>query len=229
MLFILATSPWGLSKLRGGGVPTSYIYHSGPMPCRLLLRAPIELTPPSPPVIRCTVSPAIFLHPASAQDRPPTLDSPFYVPPYQENPVTPPSLTRHHQRPTLPLLPRPHHAWHILVTAAPTLLPKSLLACSSAAITKPSVVTTACATSPLPHILSPFRRPQILAVGPPTPLPSLASCWCIPEEVWFLSPGAAYPPPHFSKSSPPAFEPSSPSSATGNSRLPFRVFLFFHL
>ena len=37
LLLILSNSPWGLSKLRGGGVPTSDIDPSGPRICHLLL------------------------------------------------------------------------------------------------------------------------------------------------------------------------------------------------
>ena len=44
-LLVLATSPWGLSKLWGGGVPTSNIEHSGPRLHRLLLLFNLSLLP----------------------------------------------------------------------------------------------------------------------------------------------------------------------------------------
>ena len=46
---ILSISPWGLSKLWGGGVPISDIDHSGPRICRLLLHTLIR--PPHPPLL----------------------------------------------------------------------------------------------------------------------------------------------------------------------------------
>ena len=42
LLLILYNSPWGLSELWVGGVPTSYIDHSGPSICCLLLRTLIN-------------------------------------------------------------------------------------------------------------------------------------------------------------------------------------------
>ena len=48
LLMILSTSPWGLSELWGGGVPTLEIHHSGPRIRCLLLRTLIN--PPRPPL-----------------------------------------------------------------------------------------------------------------------------------------------------------------------------------
>ena len=139
---------------------------------------------------------------------------------HTKKPVTLPSLTRHHQVPTLLLSPRPQHACHIPVAAAHTLLPKYLLAWSSAVVPHPSIATTACTHPPIHHIPSPSHRPRILAVGPPTPLPLPDSCSYIPKEVWSLPPGVPYLTPCFSKSHPPSFDPSSPSPAAGNPRVP---------
>ena len=156
------------------GVTTSYIDHSGPRLRCILLRTRIEPTPPSPPVVQCSVSSAVFFRPASAQDHPPTRASPVSFLPYQESPATLSYLTCHRQSPTLPLLPSPRHACHIPVAAAPTLLPKYLLAWSSAAVFQSSDATTAHATSPLSFIPYHLHRPRILAVGPPISLPSPA-------------------------------------------------------
>ena len=69
LLLILATSPWGLFELWGGGFPTSDIDHSIPRLRWLLLRT---LIGPSPTAIQCTASPAVFFCPAYAQDHTPT-------------------------------------------------------------------------------------------------------------------------------------------------------------
>ena len=121
LLLILATSPWGLSKSWGAGVPTLDIDHSGPSLCCLLLRT---LIVPAP---TCPISPSVFFHPASVQDHPPTRESLVSVPSYRKIYVTLPYLNLHHQIPTLPLFPRPHHSCQITVSAAPTLLPKFLM------------------------------------------------------------------------------------------------------
>ena len=59
LLVILSTSPWGLSKLWGGEVPTSDIDHNVPMIRRLLLHTLIN--PPQPPLI-----PSYVLSPPSS-------------------------------------------------------------------------------------------------------------------------------------------------------------------
>ena len=141
LMLILATSPWCLSELWGGGVPTLDIDHSRPRLRRLLFRTLIWPVLPYPPDILCTAYPAVFFHPASTQDHPPTRTSPLFVPAYQKIHVNLPSLIRHHHIPTLPLLPRPHHAFQIPVTAAPTLLSKSLLEWSLAVVMQTSVTT----------------------------------------------------------------------------------------
>ena len=57
LLLILVTSPWGLSELWGGGVPTPDIDHSGPSLCRLILRSLIiGPAPPSSPAVWCSTS-----------------------------------------------------------------------------------------------------------------------------------------------------------------------------
>ena len=142
-----------------------------------------------------------------------------------KKPVTLASLTRHHYRRTLPLLPIPHHNCQITITTAPTLLPKYLLVWYSDVVLQPSISATACTTSPLLFIPSPLHRPRILAVGPPTLLSLPTSCWFIPEYFWSLPPGPPYIPPNFSKSRPPSHEPSSPSPDAGNPRVPPRVFV----
>ena len=142
----------------------------------LLLRTLIETAPPSLPAIRCPAFTTVLFLPTSTRDHLPTRDSPVSVLAYVENPITLPSLTRHHHSLTLYLLPRPHHAFQIPFAATPMLLPKYLLARSSAAVPQASDATTARAISPLPHIPSTSNISQILAVGTPTPLPSPASC-----------------------------------------------------
>ena len=109
MLLILATSPWGLYKFWGGGVPTLDIYYSVYILHRLLLRIIIGPVPPSPPTIQCPASPYVFFWPASAQDYPPTQASPVSVPEYQKNPS--------------PSLPSPvtTRYWIILSYPAPTM------------------------------------------------------------------------------------------------------------
>ena len=161
LLLILATSPWGFSELWGGVVPTLDIGHSGPILHRLLLRTLVETIPPSPPAIWCPVSPAVLFCPISAQYHPSTRASPVSVPSYQGSPATLPSLTCHYQRPTLPLLHRPHHACQIPVAADPMMLPKYLIEWSSSAAPQPSDATTDHVTFPLPLIMSPLHIPVL--------------------------------------------------------------------
>ena len=59
LLLILATSPWGLSELWGGGVPTSDIDHSGPRIRHLFLCTLIS--PPHPLLL-----PSDFPYPPSS-------------------------------------------------------------------------------------------------------------------------------------------------------------------
>ena len=181
LLLILATSLWGLSKLWGGGVPKLDIDHYGPRIFCLLLRAIIELNSPYPPTIWSTVSPTVFFCPASARDHLTTRASPVSIPAYQENSATFPYLTRHHHSPTITLPPCPHHAWPIIVAAATTLLPKYILAWSSAAVLRPSNATTAHVTPIRPHILSTSNIPQILAVGHPLRYLLLPPLYVIPN------------------------------------------------
>ena len=98
-------------------------------------------------------------------------------------PVSLPSLTHHCPRPTPPTLAHPRHTFRITVAAVPPLLPKYFSTWPPIVALQPPAATTARATSPLPCIPSPLHRPQILAEGPPTPLPLLASCRFIPEAV----------------------------------------------
>ena len=142
LLLLLATSPWGLSKLWGGGVPTSYFDHYWPRLCHLfLLRLPIVPVPPSSPAVRCLASPAVVFCPDSARDHPPTQASPVSVPAYRKT-FARISLTRHFQRPTPPLLPHPHHTWRIPVNPSLTLPPYFLLTWLSAVVPQPPVATT---------------------------------------------------------------------------------------
>ena len=141
------------------------IDHSGPRLRHLLLRILIVPTPPSTPTILCSASPAIFSRPASAQDHPSTWASPVSAPSYKKNVILP-SLIRHYQILTLPLLPLPHHIFQVPIATAP----------SSAVVTQPPVATTSRTTSPLPRIPYPLHRPRILAIGLPTPLPLPAFC-----------------------------------------------------
>ena len=123
---LLATSPWGLSKLWGGDVPTSNIYHSGPRLCRLLLyRFLIEPTSPSIPDFRCPLGVVIPLlthlpshRRVSARDHPPTWASPVSVLAYQKTFARLP-LSCNFQSPILPALPCPRQAFQIPVTDTP--------------------------------------------------------------------------------------------------------------
>ena len=125
LLLILATSPWGLSRLWGGGVPTLEIDHSGPRIRRLLLRSLIiGLAPLSPPAVRCPASPAVVLHPHSTWDHLPTRSSSVSVPAYQKNLCPPfPHLSLPETYFSSPLIPHSHYVWQIPITAAPMLPP----------------------------------------------------------------------------------------------------------
>ena len=158
LLLILATSPWGLSKLWDGGVPTSDIDHSRPRIRRLLFRSLINGTaPPSPPSARCPSPPAVVFGlppppPPSPppQDYPPTWASPISVPSYPK-PIYLLSLTHHCLIRTSPPLPCPRHACRIVVAVAPPLLPKYFSTCPPVVAPQPLAATTVCTTSPLPH------------------------------------------------------------------------------
>ena len=150
LLMILSTSPWGLSELWGGGVPTLEIHHSGPRIRCLLLRTLIN--PPRPPLFFSYVpsppsSSTVLLcmwssvHPGVTRPRPRI--------PIKLRPLPP--LIQHHRSLTLPPLHRPHHACQISVAAAPMLLPKYILAWPSAAVPRLSGATTAHAPSPRPR------------------------------------------------------------------------------
>ena len=121
MLFLLATNPWGLYELWGGGVPTKDIDNSGPSLRHLLLRILLSgPAPPSPPAVQCPSSLAVvFCLPLlpPPQDHLPTWVYPVFVPEYQ-NPFSLPFLTHHHPKPTHPPLPFPRHACRITFTAA---------------------------------------------------------------------------------------------------------------
>ena len=227
MLLIMATSPLGLSKLWGGGIPTSYIDHSGPMLRRLLLCSLlIGLTPPYSPFFAFSASqPSSYVLPPHGIHCP--LGVTRLCPSIPKNlPLL--SLTGPYQIPTPTLLPHPHHAFQVTVTVAPTLLQKYLLTWPSYVVLQPPVTTTARATSPLPRIPSPFHGAWILVVGPPNPLPFSAYCWCITKEVLFLSSKALYLSPPFAKSRPLTVNTSYPSPAAGNPHVPpwsFAAFL----
>ena len=119
-LLLLATSPWGLSKLWGGGVPTPDIDHSGPrLSCLLFCILLIGTVPPSPPSVQCPDSPDIVFYPNSARYHLTTQASPVSAPEYGKPlpEFTPPITSRDlillsYLAPTtparflLPLLPR---------------------------------------------------------------------------------------------------------------------------
>ena len=152
------------------------IDHSRPMLCHLLLRSLLlGYYLPSPPANPFPSSPDVVFRPASAQDNPLTRASPISIPAYRRT-FAFFSLALHYQRPTPRLLLLPHHACKIHVASTPTLLTKYFLMWPSTVVPQPPVTNTDCTTSPLPHILSPFQRPLILAVGPPTLLSSPESC-----------------------------------------------------
>ena len=133
---LMATSPWGLSELWGGDVPTSNIDHSKPRLRSLLLHILlIEPAPPSPPDVKfqsggashsCPASLNIENRPVAARDHPTTRVSPVYVPAYQKTFARLP-LTLNFQSPNPPPLPFPRHTYQIPVAAAPSLPPKSIL------------------------------------------------------------------------------------------------------
>ena len=122
LLLILATSTWGYSKLWGGGVPTSDIDHSRPSIRPLLLHTlNIWLAPSSPPSVQCPACPTVDFYlppPPPPQDHLPTWASPVSIPEYRK-PISLPSLTHHFPRLNPHLLPLPHRACRIPVTAAP--------------------------------------------------------------------------------------------------------------
>ena len=108
LLLLLATSPWGLSELWGGRVPTSYIDHYVPRFHRLFLRSLfIGPTPPSPSAVRFPSSPSLVFclpPPPPAQDYPSTWASLVSVPTYRQ-PVFLSSFTHQYPRPHPPLTP----------------------------------------------------------------------------------------------------------------------------
>ena len=109
LLLLLATSPWCLSELWGGGVPTLDIDHCRPRLRRLLLRSLlIGPAPPSPPAIWFPAYPAVAFCPGSARDHLTIRVLPVSFPSY-EKPFARLSLIRHFQRLNLPFLPFPHH------------------------------------------------------------------------------------------------------------------------
>ena len=132
------------------------IDHSRPRIRRLL----IGPAPPSTPAVQCPAYPAVVFRTDSERYHPPTRASPVSVPAYQKT-FARLSLTRHFQRPTLPLFHRPYHACRITVAVAPTLPPNYILMWLPAVVLQSPVTTTAIKTSPLPHIPSHSHIPQI--------------------------------------------------------------------
>ena len=117
MCVLLATSPWGLSKLWGGGVLTSDIDLFGPRLLRLMLHSLlIAPVPPSLTSIRCPSGGGIPLLPhfpshqrVYTRDHPPTQASPVSIPAYQKIYDHLP-LTLHFQSLINPPWSLPHHA-----------------------------------------------------------------------------------------------------------------------
>ena len=140
------------------------IDHSGPRIHCLLLRTCIN--PPHPPLLTSYApsppsSPTACLLTGSSNHSGFTCPRPSI--PRKIRPL--PFLACYHHITTLPFLPCPHHACQIPVAAAPTLLPKSLLAWSSAAIPWLSDATTVYAPSPCPQTPSLSHKPRILVAG----------------------------------------------------------------
>ena len=147
------------------------------------------------------------------------LGSPRLRPSITKTP-SPPFSHHHYPIPTPPPLPLSLHTCQIPVTTATSLLPKYFSTSPPVVATHPPAATMAHGTSPLPHISYPLHKSQILAEGPLTPLPLLASHWYIPSAVWCLPPEVTYPDPPLSKYFIPAFSPSSPSPVAENPRVP---------
>ena len=82
-----------------------------------------------------------------------------------------------------PPLYLPRYAYQITVAATALLLQEYFSTWPPVVAPQHIYATTAHATSLLSNIPSPLHRPQILAKGPPTSLPSLASCQYIPAAV----------------------------------------------
>ena len=162
---LLATSPRCLSKLWCGDVTTSYIDHSGPSICSLLLDSLlIEPAPPSLPAVRFPSRGGIPLLPrrpihkfVAVQYHPPTCASPVSIPAYQKSTRLP--LTVHSHSTTPPPLHQPLHTCQIPVVADPFLPPKSLSTWPSDVVQLPPVATT----YPRPHPPLP-RSPSPLCI-----------------------------------------------------------------
>ena len=153
---ILSNSPWGLSELWGGGVPTSDIDHSGPRIRRSLIRTVIN--PPVPPLLPSDVSSppssSSVLPPYSARDHLLTRASPVPVPANRENsvpsPLSPVTTRVRIFRPSL-----------ALTTPATFLSPPLPRCCQNIFYRGLQLPFRGCLTPPLPALPPPALVPRL--------------------------------------------------------------------